>query len=178
MEAAFIVSIFFIYLIIKAFLMKLTDPLFFDRFRYKKGIKQVNDGKYHQAIEYFSGILRKKPKNVTAHAYRGHAYLKTDYYYEALADFTQALKQDKYIAFVYIDKGMAFFKLQMYEEAFQAFSEAIEFFPDSARLYKLRGLAARNLRWTDQSRKDFQKAVQLGDETCNYSFDYNIIDEL
>jgi tetratricopeptide (TPR) repeat protein len=95
-------------------------------------------GKYQEAAENFSQVIRLDPKNAKAYNNRGIAYRKLDKYQEAIEDYSLAIRLDPNNAEAYNNQGLAFLALGQFEIACTNFQKACE-------LGRCKGL-----RWAEQ----------------------------
>ena len=106
-----------------------------------KGLNAGQNGKYNDAVRYYSEYIKLKPDYAGAYYNRGNAYYKLGKYTDAISDYTQAIKINPNIANAYFGRGLAYYKLGKYTEAISDYTQAINIKPDNADSYLGRGNA-------------------------------------
>ncbi|XP_020091961.1 suppressor of RPS4-RLD 1 isoform X2 [Ananas comosus] len=122
-------------------------------FRLSRGIGQVNEGNYDQAISIFDQILRETPKYPEALIGRGTAYAFQRELDAAIADFTKAIQYNPSAGEAWKRRGQARAAIGEFMEAIEDLSKALEFEPSCCDILHERGIV--NFKF-----KDYNAAVE------------------
>ncbi|KAK6923111.1 Tetratricopeptide repeat [Dillenia turbinata] len=121
--------------------------------RLSRGIAQVNEGKYANAITIFNQILKEDPNYPEALIGRGTAYAFQRELDHAISDFTKAIESNPSACEAWKRRGQARAALGESVEAIEDLTKALEFEPNSADILHERGIV--NFKF-----KDFAAAVE------------------
>lgn len=121
-------------------------------FRLSRGIAQVNEGKYAQAVSIFDQILREDPNYPEALIGRGTAYAFQRELDAAIADFSKAIEVNPSAGEAWKRRGQARAALGESDKAIADLTKALEFERNSADVLHERGIV--NFKF-----KDFEGAV-------------------
>ncbi|ONM27975.1 Suppressor of RPS4-RLD 1 [Zea mays] len=108
-------------------------------FRLSRGIAQVNEGRYDQAISIFDQILRETPTYPEALIGRGTAYAFQRELDSAISDFTKAIQSSPSAGEAWKRRGQARAALGEFKEAIEDLTKALEFEPNSPDILHERG---------------------------------------
>nr|CAB3455462.1 unnamed protein product [Digitaria exilis] len=122
-------------------------------FRLSRGIAQVNEGKYDQAISIFDQILRETPTYPEALIGRGTAYAFQRELNSAISDFTKAIQSNPSAGEAWKRRGQARAALGEFKEAIEDLTKALEFEPNSPDILHERGIV--NFKF-----KDYNSALE------------------
>ncbi|TMX02833.1 hypothetical protein EJD97_019645 [Solanum chilense] len=122
-------------------------------FRLSRGIAQVNEGKYSNAVSIFDQILEQDPTYPEALIGRGTALAFQRELDAAISDFTKAIQSNPSAGEAWKRRGQARAALGESVEAITDLTKALEFEPDSADILHERGIV--NFKF-----KDFKGAVE------------------
>uniref|UniRef100_A0A1D1YH34 Tetratricopeptide repeat protein 13 n=2 Tax=Anthurium amnicola TaxID=1678845 RepID=A0A1D1YH34_9ARAE len=122
-------------------------------FRLSRGIAQVNEGKYDDAVSIFDQILRDDPTSPEALIGRGTAYAFQRKLDIAIADFTKAIEANPLAGEAWKRRGQARAALGESVEAIEDLTKALEFEPNSSDILHERGIV--NFKF-----KDYKAAVE------------------
>ncbi|KAG5623861.1 hypothetical protein H5410_009079 [Solanum commersonii] len=122
-------------------------------FRLSRGIAQVNEGKYGNAVSIFDQILEQDPTYPEALIGRGTALAFQRELDAAISDFTKAIQSNPSAGEAWKRRGQARAALGESVEAITDLTKALEFEPDSADILHERGIV--NFKF-----KDFKGAVE------------------
>ncbi|XP_062190637.1 suppressor of RPS4-RLD 1-like isoform X2 [Phragmites australis] len=122
-------------------------------FRLSRGIAQVNEGSYDQAISIFDQILRETPTYPEALIGRGTAYAFQRELDSAISDFTQAIQSNPSAGEAWKRRGQARAALGEFNEAIEDLTKALEFEPNSPDILHERGIV--NFKF-----KDYNSALE------------------
>ncbi len=124
-----------------------------------KGKNLHEEGKYTEAIDYYTKYMKSFPSDAKAFNFRGLAYEDHKEYKKAINDFNQAIKIDPNYAIAYANRGECYFKLEETDMAIKDFSQVIKIEPDNMAAYYGRGLIrSKEEDWHDAV-KDFSKVI-------------------
>ncbi|KAM3286143.1 suppressor of RPS4-RLD 1 [Capsicum chacoense] len=122
-------------------------------FRLSRGIAQVNEGKYGNAVSIFDKILEQDPTYPEALIGRGTALAFQRELDAAISDFTKAIQSNPSAGEAWKRRGQARAALGESAAAITDLTKALEFEPDSADILHERGIV--NFKF-----KDFKGAVE------------------
>jgi tetratricopeptide (TPR) repeat protein len=100
----------------------------------------LNQGKFPEAVTWFSKAIKSSPKNPTLFEWRGRAY-----FYRGATEFTKLG-----------NRGTDY--LDFYQKAADDFSTEIQLDPKNVNAHVFRGLAYERLNQSDKAITDFSKA--------------------
>lgn len=122
-----------------------------------RGLANVAQGKFKDAIADFSEALKLGPKNFDAYNNRGFAYFQAGDSEKALVDFDSAIRLNPEYLNAYNNRGLLFFKAEKYAEAAAEFTEAIQRDKMNAKYYRHRREAYVKAGQEDEARLDLAK---------------------
>jgi len=135
---------------------------------YNKGIQQMNNGFYNNAIKHFTNSIDKQgPNYKIAYANRGVCkYHLGDFEY-AIDDIHKAQSlnarlNNDYIAIVLFNIANEYVNQGKYGEALELYKEAMKLKPKDADTYYNRGIAYYYLGHKEKACKDWKKARKYG----------------
>ncbi|RLD39208.1 MAG: hypothetical protein DRI74_01515 [Bacteroidetes bacterium] len=99
------------------------------------------EGKYNEAIPYFSKAIKKNTRNDEAHAFRGFCYYSLENYSLALIDFSNALERNPNNGTALFGEACIRWNLEDYNLAFQEFNHLIHINPNHDKAYFYRARA-------------------------------------
>ncbi|MCP4634365.1 MAG: tetratricopeptide repeat protein, partial [candidate division Zixibacteria bacterium] len=108
--------------------------------------KAYDLGKYKDAAELYSEVLKLNNNNLSCYLGRSYTYQKLGKYELAIKDLSQVLEIDsRYIA-AYFQLGYCYYKTEQYKEAADYFKESLKYKNNDAKIlsYLTRCYAARN----------------------------------
>lgn len=126
-----------------------------------EGVKLSSEGKYNEAIDVFSEILKQQPNSATVLTRRGMAYYNTGNYNNASLDFAKAtsVNAENHVAWYFL--GRIDLDRKSYQSAINSFDKAISFNANSSEYVLQRGIAQYQREKYDAARSDFDQAVRL-----------------
>ncbi|RWR81440.1 suppressor of RPS4-RLD 1 [Cinnamomum micranthum f. kanehirae] len=130
-------------------------------FRLSRGIAQVNEGKYDQAVSIFDQILRENPSYPEALIGRGTAYAFQRELDAAIADFTKAIQSNPLAGEAWKRRGQARAALGESVEAIEDLSKALEFEPNSSDILHERGIVNFKFKDYNAAVEDLSSCVRL-----------------
>lgn len=140
-------------------------------FRLSRGIAQVNEGNYAQAISIFDQILKEEPAYPEALIGRGTAYAFQRELEDAITDFTKAIQSNPAAGEAWKRRGQARAALGESVEAIEDLTKALEFEPNSADILHERGIVSFKFKDFHAAVEDLSKCVKLDkDNTSAYTY--------
>ncbi|ESW27855.1 hypothetical protein PHAVU_003G238000 [Phaseolus vulgaris] len=140
-------------------------------FRLSRGIAEVNEGKYVNAISIFDQILKKDPAYPEALIGRGTAYAFQRELDAAIVDFTKAIQFNPLAGEAWKRRGQARAALGEFVEAIEDLTKALEFEPDTADILHERGIVNFKFKEFDAAVEDLSACVKLDkDNTSAYTY--------
>jgi len=97
---------------------------------YKKGINNMSNEKFLDAIRNFDLALRIDPQYVDAWIKRGYAHFLMDEYTVAIASYDKALEVDVNNAEAWNLKGLAYYKMKNYDKAIECCEKSVDINPN------------------------------------------------
>lgn len=116
---------------------------------------------FDKAVEEYTKVLNKYPKDPYALYKRGVAYLYTNNFDASISDFTQAINYNGDDADSYNNRGLALSYKGEIEAALKDFDKAIKLDNGFAQAFINRGSAFIALKEFDKAVKDFDKAIKI-----------------
>ncbi|KAL9241598.1 hypothetical protein vseg_015692 [Gypsophila vaccaria] len=129
--------------------------------RLSRGIAEVNEGRYTQAISIFDKVLKEDADYPEALIGRGTAYAFQRELDAAIADFTKALEANPSAGEAWKRRGQARAALGDFAGAIDDLKMALEFEPDSADILHERGIVNFKFKDFDAAVKDLSTCVRL-----------------
>jgi len=105
----------------------------------KKGITQVKEKDYHQAINSFNEALTLDPSSFDGYVNRGWTWRQIGDFEDAIADYSKAINLQSNKSQVYLNRGWCHKRLNHMEDALKDFNKAIELDPKYINAYRNRG---------------------------------------
>lgn len=132
--------------------------------RLSRGIAQVNEGKYSDAISIFDQVLSENPKYAEALIGRGTAYAFKRELEAAIDDFTMAIKCNLSAGEAWKRRGQARAALGEFEEAIDDLTKALEFEPNSSDILHERGIVSFKFKEYHAAVEDLSSCVKCDRE--------------
>ncbi|KAG6729060.1 hypothetical protein I3842_01G007800 [Carya illinoinensis] len=136
-------------------------------FRLSRGIAQVNEGKYAQAISIFDQILKEDPTYPEALIGRGTAHAFQRELEAAIADFTKAIQSNPSAGEAWKRRGQARAALGESVEAIDDLTNALEFEPNSADILHERGIVSFKFKNFYAAVEDLSTCVNLDKDNAS-----------
>lgn len=130
---------------------KYNDKLKLEALNYfYKGQNLQDEGKYKEAVEYFTKYLKIFPNDEKAYNFRGLAYENKKDYKSAIKDFTSAIKLNPKYTAAMANRGECYFKSGENEKAIKDFTSVIKLEPENFSVsYALGLIHANEENWND-----------------------------
>src|SRR5919197_3551170 len=106
------------------------DNDFQKRDLYNKGLNQMSNERFLDAIRSFALALRLDPQYVDAWIKRGYAHFHLGEYTVAIASYDKALEIDVNNAEAWNLKGLAYYKMKNYDKAIECCEKAVDINPN------------------------------------------------
>lgn len=126
-----------------------------------KGDKNLDAGKYDEAIKNYNAALEADSDSLDAYNGRGIAYSQKKDFDSAIKDFSQTIKLNPNYAQGYNNRGMAYGEKGDLDKALADFNKAIELDSAYAQAYNNRGAVHMAKGDKDKATADFKKALEL-----------------
>lgn len=139
--------------------------------RLSRGIAQVNEGRYDQAVSIFDQILRENPSYPEALIGRGTAYAFQRELDAAIADFTKAIQSNPLAGEAWKRRGQARAALGEFVEAIEDLTKALEFEPNSSDILHERGIVNFKFKDYNAAVEDLSSCV-MHDKDNNSAYTY------
>jgi len=113
------------------------------------------------AIDYFSGLIRKDPKDGAAYFVRGNILSEQGDFARAIADYTEAIKLDPKDSAAHNGRGYAWRQQGELDKAIADFSAALKIDAKNTWALNNRGIALQEKGEVDKAIADFDAALQI-----------------
>src|SRR5262245_20243989 len=97
---------------------------------YNKGVNDMSNEKFIDAIRNFDLALSLDPQYVDAWIKRGYAHFLRDEYIVAISYYDKALETDVNNAEAWNLKGLAYYKMKNYDKAIECCEKAVDINPN------------------------------------------------
>lgn len=156
---------FFITLVVVFVALQISFAQFNVEHLLQTGVRDVIDGKYHDAIKKFNTILEVKPNNWQAIYLRGIAKFYLGDTYGAQCDFTTGIGINSVFSEFYLLRGGTYQMQSDYTKALEDYNEAESLDPANPSVYVNKGLI-----YAIQS--DYAEAIRLLTKSLTLKNDY------
>lgn len=133
------------------------------------GICYWKQGRYYEAIEMCSRVLKFEPDWDNIHYTIGEIYMTLEEYSKAKAAFTEAVRIDPHNPIYYYQLWYAEYESGDFQAAEIHIQKYLDFEP-SARGYDAAGMVASALKKPQEAIKFFSKAIELNPEYPDYHY--------
>jgi len=134
------------------------------------GLEHIKREEYDSAIKAFSRVIVLIPNNnkttrwgyedLSAHFWRGSAYLELKKYSKAITDFNYYIGINSDCDYAYFRRGMAYYELDQDDKAIADFSNVIRVNPNYDDVYLVRGRAYYYSKQYDKAIADLTMAIK------------------
>lgn len=145
---------------------------------YMQGKLMYDEGKYNNAIEFFTKEINTNGGTDLAFYYRGKSAEKKREFQKAIKDFSRAIEINNELSGAHINRAVCYTRLKKYDTALKEFDKIIDYFKvgqDStitkniARAFNNRGLIKfHHLKDTTAALVDYNKSISIGENYPNY----------
>ncbi len=136
---------------------------------YEQGLELAKDGKYQEAIPFFTKAIATDPRNADALFERAIAYHETGEYDKSIADTTQALKINPEDDTFHYQRGRSWLSKGDANKALADFNEAIRLDKtDDPDYLFYRGQCLETKGEYEKAIADFQKAIRIDPKDADF----------
>ena len=128
---------------------------------FRLGLQADRDGKYEEAILYYTKALKINPKDVRSLFNKGVDLLMLRRPAEALECFDRALKINPHDAEIWSNRGIALRALGRIEEAIECYDRALAINPNDAGVWSNKGVALRALGRIEEAIECYDRALAI-----------------
>ena len=128
----------------------------------ERGLEQMKQNQYAEAITTFNTILKEKADWYPAYYNRAISHANLKQYNQALKDFNYFLANFPNHANSYLNRAILYENLGQYAQAIKDYSETIKLHPTSIVAYHYRGIARFHMNDFDGALQDYNQALLLG----------------
>jgi len=127
---------------------------------FKSGIRNLNQGNYQKALEFFSKAIDIYKRDPAAFYNRGLVHEKLENYKEAIEDYKKSLTMDglMYTANTHNNIGSSYLQLEDFDNALIHLNKAISIKSDEGSYYNNRGIVYFNQEKWEKGIKDYETA--------------------
>lgn len=140
-----------------------------------KGFNADENGKFEEAIQYYSLYLEIFPDDYEVYCNRGLAFSRIRDYNNALSDFDKAIQISPTYINAWNNRGVVNMRLRKFDKAIIDFNSVLEIDLLNELAYHNRGIAYMNLNEYETALTNFFKAIEINPK---YSDVYNDIGEI
>ncbi|MFC1478962.1 fused MFS/spermidine synthase [Planctomycetota bacterium] len=126
-----------------------------------RGVLYMKKDENDKAVDDFTSVIKKDPRNTFAFFNRGKVYFQKKQYTRALKDFSRALEQNPQNLMIVVARGQVLLNQGNYVEALKDFSKAIKNNRMFAQAYFFRGITFTLLERYGYAFKDFSRVILL-----------------
>ena len=126
---------------------------------YKSAEKNMDGGKYDQAIADYVKIISLAPGDANAYNGRGNAYLEKGELDKAIADFDKNIELAPEDFFGFYGRGRAYFLKDDYEKSIDDHTRELELQSNRSLGQLERGIAYAKLKQFDEAFADYNRAI-------------------
>lgn len=134
-----------------------------------QAISLLNDGKYEEAIEKFTGAITEDPENPIFYYYRGAAFEKTGDLDKAMENYQKSIELKPDFILPLANIGKIYAKKREFEKAIEFYKKTVELGDQDATNYYNYGVCLMNLGKNEQAKDVLGKLISLDE---NYSDAY------
>lgn len=127
------------------------NTIFYDNL----GVDLAKEGRYEEAIDYFSKAIRFNPESEQLYFNRGVTYFKIKQTDNALSDYSTALELNPHYSEALYNRGLLFMQKEKFENAVSDFTRAIELKPNHGYSRYYRAMAFEKQGKIQQALQDY-----------------------
>ena len=128
---------------------------------FDKGVDNLFEGRYQQAIEDFDETVRLNPDFAPAYSERGVAKGSLQLNEEAILDYSRSIELDPSRACTFHNRGVARYNLDQFEQALTYLDFAIKLRSRYDEAYTSRGWAKFQFKQYESAKDDFDEAIGM-----------------
>ena len=125
------------------------------------GTSFLQQGKFHDALEYFDKILVIAPNDVITLGNKGAALTQLNRYEEALVEYDKALEIDPRNTSILNNKAATLFNLGKVDETLQTLDEILMIEPNNVKVLNLKGKVLTESKRYGEAFSIFKKALEI-----------------
>jgi len=139
----------------------IKNNVFKDFELYQKGLNADNEGKYKEAINFYSQFIKTNPDRPYAFNNRGLAKYHAGDLTGAVSDFNRAIEINPNDAAFYINRGVVLSDLNHFQSAIQDYTKAIQIEPNFETSYYNRAIEKLQLDDYMGAIQDFNVVIEI-----------------
>lgn len=141
----------------------------------KIGIQCLQEGKFEEAIKYFSEAIEENPKDAIAYINFGNVLVAVNEIERAKKFYERAIELDANASTAYYCLGNLFYEKEKYEEAAKQFQQAINTGLDNNDIYFMMGMCFVQLSNPKLAIPYLQRSVELNEQDVEARFQYALV---
>ena len=127
----------------------------------RRGLAHMELGRYAEAANDFTSVIRLNPRIAGYYDNRQNAYRAMGRLQEALNDANKAIRLAPTYSFVYVGQGNVFADMGRYDLAIEDYTKAISLDPKNAGLFVVRGKVLARTEQLNDAIADFTRALDM-----------------
>lgn len=128
---------------------------------FKEAEKRMNEGKYDEAIQRITSVIRSDPAIIDAHVLLGQCYRNKGMHREAIESFYHVLEMKPDYNFTMIDLVTSLNALNQYEKAKEEIRKFLKRFPQDYILYEMLGNVYFYQQDYENALKPYEKSIEI-----------------
>ena len=137
-----------------------------DTYNYNRGMEEMSQDEYEEALKYFNQEIEDNPKNGHAYAWIATIYYLQDKYGKALSASDMALKNlpkkdEEYVSNTYDVRAKVYLELKDTLKAIEDYSTAIKLFPKQTDFYPKRAQIYFEQEKYDLAEADYMQLIKM-----------------
>jgi serine/threonine-protein kinase len=130
-------------------------------FLFERGDERLNSDDYQGAIDDFTRVIERDPRNWSAYRNRAMIYVERHDFVHALADFDKAIELESKNSDLYLRRSDVHVALNQHKQAETDLSVAIALDPNNPIAYLGRGSVRQDLHDFERAIEDYTQAIHL-----------------
>ena len=136
----------------------------------EKGNLAFNEGRFEDAIGYFSKLVESNADDVEASNRIGQCQYMMGEFDKAIHTYNALIKKHSLIPTLYVSRGFVYSGISKTWKAIADFSRAIELEPDNPDFHYNRGCAYDDLEIYDMAVLNYSKAIEMFPKDADYFY--------
>ncbi len=128
---------------------------------FDNGIRAFKENNYQEAIEQFSELITREPKNADAYKNRGVSYMKLEKFDLAIQDFEKAKTIFPELRGLYSNLGVAWYYKKDYDKAIENYNMEIQVTPENSLAFFNRALCYAELNQHSRALDDLDRTLAI-----------------